>query len=159
MDSEILAQLVQIKWLLVAFVVVLILRVCFRTWSEVRASGGLDAMFSDRNEFAERARTFLEQGRHSEALELAQNRIKRFPGDALAFWYHATAAHRLGNLAEALASLRKAQDLQPDWSASHVRPFIEAIESQGLVAVPKVELNVITPSVLNSQDVPPTPSK
>jgi hypothetical protein len=156
MDTEVLAQLVQIKWLLVAFVAIALLRVGFQTWWKIKSSGGFDAMMSDEREFPEHAHLLLDQGKHAELLALAQSRATQFPGDALAFWYHATAAYRLGNRAEALASLRKVQNLQPDWVSTHVRPFIEEIEIQGPPPQPAPVLRAIVPSVPTSQDVPPT---
>jgi hypothetical protein len=156
MDNEVLAQLVQIKWLLVVFVAISVLRVGFQTWWKIKSSGGFDAIMSDEAEFPERAHSLMDQGKHAELLALAHNRTTQFPGDALAFWYHATAAHRLGDRAEALASLRKVQNLQPDWVSTHVRPFIEEIELHGVPPQPAPVLRAIVPSVPTSQDVPPT---
>ena len=151
MDLEILSQLVQIKWLVVLFVIVGLLLAMLRAWMSLNSSGGFAAAFSDRSDFPERARTLMDAAQDIELLALAEKRTKQFPGDALAFWYHATAAYRLGKRAEAIASLRKAEFLQPQWGAAHVRPFIEAIESQGPVTA---NLYAITPSVPGSQDVP-----
>ena len=155
MDSEILGQLVQIKWLLAVFVVLLTVRAALRTWSEFRASGGKEALLSNHSGFAARAQALLDQGRHAELVALAQQRCNQFPGDALAFWYHATAAYRVGGAADALTSLRKAQELQPDWSATHLRPFIEAIEAEGVTFTRSAELYVVAPNAPINAPAPP----
>jgi hypothetical protein len=149
MDNEIYLQLVQIKWLLMIFVGVALLRVGIAMWWDVKSRGGIVAVFQPRD-FPVHASTLLEQNKNEECLQLAQSRIIQFPGDALAFWFKAHAAYRLGKHAEALASIRKVEDLRPDWVSTHVRPFIDYLESQG-PRRPASELHVVTPST------PPNP--
>src|SRR5947209_1388408 len=153
MDQEIVAQLLQIKWLLAVFVSVVIVRQLLRACWEFRRSGGIDALSKDIG-FPHRLQALLERGKNDDALALAQKRCREYPGDALAFWFHATAAYRVGKLSEAVASLRRAQELQPDWGSTHVRPFIEAIEAGG--TPPKAELYVVNPLAAIQPAAPPT---
>jgi uncharacterized protein HemY len=127
-DADILSQLVQIKWLLVVFVAVTLLNTIFRTWVDLRKSGGLRRMLRDT--FEREARALLDAGRYPELLVLARARCEDVPGDAWAFWYHAIAAHRVGDNDTALRCIRKAGELQPDWRESHVEPFIRAIAQE-----------------------------
>ena len=127
MDADILSQLVQIKWLMVALVVGVLLLAGVRTWIDVRRSGGPRELL--RRSFADRARSLHEEGRAAELLVLARARCADVPADAYAFWYHAHAAHRLGDIQTALQSIRKVGELQPDWREDYVNPFIRAIDT------------------------------
>jgi hypothetical protein len=148
-----LSQLVQIKWLLAVFVGFLVVRAAFRVWWEFKGSGGMDALLSNHSGFAARAQALLDQGRHADLVALAQERCAQCPGDALAFWCHATAAYRVGKIADAIVSLRKTQELQPDWGATHVRPFIEAIEAQGVASARSAGLYVVPTAAPNRVDL------
>jgi hypothetical protein len=126
MDAELLSQLVQIKWLVVALVVGVLFLTGIRTWIDVRRSGGPRELL--RQSFADRARSLLEEGRAAELLALARVRCTDVPADAYAYWYHAHAAHRLGDIPTALQSIRKVGELQPEWREAYVEPFIRAID-------------------------------
>lgn len=125
MDASILSQLLQIKWLLVAIAIVAVLGAVSRIRMEYMRSGGAERMLRDR--FSARAYRLLDAAKHQELLELSKSRCIEFPGDATAYWYHALAAHRLGDSATALASMHKVGELQPDWREGYVLPFIRSI--------------------------------
>jgi tetratricopeptide (TPR) repeat protein len=155
MDSEILVQLVQIKWLLVAFVAIVVFRACLSAWTEIMKLGGFHPAKLLRSSFLEEARGLLEAGENAKALIVAEHRIKQAPGDAYGFWFHATAAYRVGNMPAALRSLRKVAELQPDWGITHVQPFIQAIEAQTSPHGQKADLRVLTPNPAFNTDAPP----
>ena len=108
-----------------------------------------------RSSFLEETRGHLEAGENAKALTVAEHRIKEAPGDAYGFWFHATAAYRLGNLPAALRSLRKVAELQPDWGITHVQPFIQAIEAQTGPHGQKAELRILTPNLASKTGAPP----
>jgi tetratricopeptide (TPR) repeat protein len=155
MDSETLQQLTQIKWLLVGFLAVVVFRVCVAIWTEVMKLGGFHPSKLLRSSFLEEARGLLEAGENAKALLVAERRIEEAPGDAHGFWFHATAAYRVGNMPAALRSLRKVAELQPDWGITHVQPFIQAIEAQTSPHGQKADLRVLTPNPASNPDAPP----
>ena len=91
MSEEALSQIVQIKWLMVALVVVVFAFAALRTLAEIRRLGGMNRLV--RESFADSARR-LEDGRHEDLLTLSVSRFQEAPGDGLAYWYHAMAAYR-----------------------------------------------------------------
>ena len=125
MDASILAELVQIKWLLVAITMVAVLGAAFRIRMEYRRSGGPHRLLRDH--FTTEAYQLLDEAKHQELLELSKSRCTEFPGDATAYWYHALAAHRLGDRTTALASIKRVEELQPDWREGTVLPFIRGM--------------------------------
>ena len=128
MDTEVLRELVQIKWWLVVFVTTALLLGAFRAWIEVRRSGGLNELL--RQSLASRAKSLLEEDRAAELRALAEARFREAPADVYAFWYHAQAAHRLGDTTAALNSMRRVGQLQPDWREGYVEPFIRALDGK-----------------------------
>jgi hypothetical protein len=130
MDSQVLDQLVQIKWLIAVLAIGVLFLSGIRTWVEVRRTGGPRELL--RRGFVARAQSLLEQGRAAELLTLARDRCSDLPGDPYGFWYQAHAAHRIGDIATALQSMETVGQLQPDWRESHVEPFIRALESDSL---------------------------
>ena len=125
MDADILSQLTQLKWLLASLVGLMLLIAAIRVLDLIRKAGGVDRIIPD--DFAGRAHALLNDSRYSELLELARMRIDERPGDVYAYWYHAMAAYRLGDIDTSLRSMRKTGELQPDWRESHVDPFIQAL--------------------------------
>jgi len=127
MDAEILRELVQIKWLIAALVTGVLSLAAIRIWIDVRRTGGPRELF--RREFAQRAKLLLDEGRAGELLNLSEARLQEVPADAFAFWYHAHAAYRLGDISMALTSIKKVGELKPDWRETHVEPFIRALSA------------------------------
>jgi hypothetical protein len=125
MNAQVLSELTQIKWLLVVFVMVAVAGIGLRMWAESLRSRGLGQLLKES--FGRRAGQLLDEARYQELLSLAQSRCKEAPGDAYAFWYHAVAAHRVGDAATALQSMRKVGELEPSWRESHVDPFVSAL--------------------------------
>lgn len=154
MNAEVLAQLGQIKWLLVVFVAVALVLAILRTWADMRRLGGARRLV--RESFAERARTLLDEGSHAELLALARSRYEEAPGDASAYWYHAMAAYRAGDTATALQSIRKAGELQPDWRESHVDPFVRAVSLDD--SEPPQRSSALPATVEKAPGAPPVPN-
>lgn len=154
MDAEILNQLIWIKWLLVAISLALVVFALGMAWAAVVSSRALKTSTTEQP-FSEKAKQLLDKGLHAEARALSEERIRAYPGDAHALWFHAVACHRLGEPATAIRSLRKARDLQPDWGQSYVAPLIAAIEAQSSTPS-KGDLRVITPNPSVNPDAPPS---
>lgn len=131
MDAEILHQVVQIKWLIVALVVGVLSLGVLRNLVYLHHVGFL---FPD---FARRARRLLDAGDASKLLALADARIKEAPGDPFAHWYRAQAAQRLGDLASALQSIHRAGELSPHWRENFIEPFVRTLGAGGTAATPE----------------------
>src|SRR6266571_1861291 len=154
MDAEILSQLVWIKWLLVAIAVTFVAIAGAMAWAGVVSARALKTSKTEQP-FAEKAKHLLEKGLHAETRALSEERMRAYPGEAHALWYHAIACYRLGEMSTAMRSLRKAKELQPDWADTYVSPLMAAIETQGSTSS-KVDLRVITPNPSVNQDAPPS---
>ncbi len=128
MDAEILRELVQIKWWIAALVVGVLSLAVLRTLIDVKRSGGPREVL--RRSFASRAKSLLESSDSKQLLALAEERLRATPGDAYAHWYHAQAAHRLGDVAAAVESIRRVGDLQPEWRETYVEPFMRALGAE-----------------------------
>lgn len=146
MDSEILVQLTQIKWLLVVYVMVMLIANGIRIYSQFLQNGGLGVSKFLRSNAVDDTRALLDAGEDAKALTAAEILITKAPGDATGFWLHATATYRTGNMLVALHSLRRAAVLQPDWDVGYVQPFILAIESQLNSSKQEADLDLLTPS-------------
>lgn len=94
--------------------------------------------------FPDRARMLLDQDKAEEAIALAEERISKFPADGLAYWYLGKACYRVGDFQRALASVLRAQELQPDWHVSDTAPFIQTIQEKLAENATKPELKVVT---------------
>ena len=154
MDVEILNQLIWIKWVLFVIASALVVFALGMAWAAVISSRALKTSTTEQP-FPEKAKQLLDKGLHAETRALSEERIRAYPGDAHALWFHAIACHRLGDSGAAVRSLRKARDLQPDWGESYVAPLIAAIEAQGGTSS-KGELRVITPNPSVNPDAPPS---
>src|SRR4051794_10897896 len=109
MDTEALNQLVQIKWLLVVFVGVVLVNVAARTWLESNRRN------LGQSSFRRNAQDLLEEAKYRDLLSVAAARCREAPGDMYAFWYHAYAAHGMGDVVTAKQSMRRVGELAPDW--------------------------------------------
>lgn len=126
MDNETLGQLVQIKWLIVVFVVVALLNFAARAWLEFNRS----FRSLEQSSFRRNAQDLLEKARYRELLSLADERCREAPGDAYAFWYHAYGAHGIGDVATARQSMQRVAELAPDWREGYAEPFIRGLSIQ-----------------------------
>ena len=127
MDAEALNQLVQIKWLLVVFVTVAVLGAAARILLEFSRSKALRTL--GQPNFKRTAQNLLEKAMYRELLDVAAARCREAPGDAYAFWYHAYAAHGIGDVSTARQSMQQVGDLAPDWQEAYVEPFIRGLRS------------------------------
>jgi cytochrome c-type biogenesis protein CcmH/NrfG len=156
MDAAALNQLVQIKWALFAIAVCVVLFTVVGSvflWSMAE----LPEILKGRLSFSDRAKKLLDQSKLDELIDLCRKHIDEFPGDAHGYWFQGQADFRKGNLRHALVSLRKVEELQPDWDAAHTRPLIELIEKRLSEPGEKRDLRVVvTPNSQPNTDVPPS---
>lgn len=154
METEILNQLMWIKWLLIVIVaaivfgaigIVILARVFVKLPEQIKG----DISFPDR------ARMLLDQGKPEEVISLSENRISKFPADSHAHWFLGQACYRAGDLRRALMCLRKTQELQPEWESSYTGPLIRAIEERLAEGSSKAELKVITSHPAFEKAAPP----
>jgi cytochrome c-type biogenesis protein CcmH/NrfG len=128
-DTQIIQQLVWIKWLLIALGVEVGLFLVI--------AGALAVSFirhiqnqTRHHSFQELAKKLLDLGKPEEVLALAELRAAEYPADAYAFWFIAHASYRLGNMDRALFSLKKTRELEPRWEDEHIAPLMRAIEEK-----------------------------
>ena len=155
MDASVLPHLVVIKWALVVIAACLIV-ITVGAFSVSWSLTALPDLMKGRVSFADQAKKLLDQGKLDELIDLCRKHIDEFPGDAHGYWFQGQADFRKGNLRHALVSLRKVEELQPDWDAVHTAPLIQVIETRLADSGEKRELKVVTPSVSPETDVPPS---
>ena len=59
--------------------------------------------------FSDRAQELLDQDKATDLIQLAEERVLKFPADSHAHWYLGNACYRVGDLQRALVCLRKTQ--------------------------------------------------
>ena len=152
MDAASLAQLTQIKWALVviagAFVVMAI-----ATLGALWGMAQLPSVVKGKASFADQAKRLLDKGELDSLLELCDQHIAEYPGDANGYWFQAQADYRKGKLRRAVASLRRVRELQPDWEETYIAPLMQVLEERLERGADKPDLRVLTP------DPPPEPKK
>lgn len=117
---------------------------------------GRNASRHARGDFSRKGQELLHREKYKDVVELGVKHLERFPGDANSQWLVAQAQMRLGNLSEALAHAKKAQQLQPDWEAHYTGAFISYVEQELAKARGKPDLRVVPPNPSPQPDAPPS---
>jgi hypothetical protein len=105
--------------------------------------------------FADQAKRLLDKERFEELMDMCRKHIDEYPGDAHGYWFQGQADFRRGNLRHALVSLRKVEQLQPDWDAN-TRPLIDVIERRLSQPGENHDFKVISPNNPPMPDTPPS---
>lgn len=131
-DSQILAELVQIRWLLVAIFLAMFLAILFFVVTvamRVRQANTTALLQIRDNLLAEIA--LLEvKGKYEEMVEKSGTALASYPNDLMANWYSAIANHQTGNYGAALSALGKIKEINSVWSADAVDEFIAEIRAE-----------------------------
>jgi len=114
-------------------------------------------LLRSRMTFADEAKLLLDQGRLEKLVQLAENRIEQYPGDAEAWWYMGQGAYRTGQYRRSLNALRKVLDYQPAWPG--IKELIEVIEDKLAKGAEVPELKIVTPSATPTREEVTRPSK
>lgn len=113
--QELASDISQLKWMLsvvAALLGLVVVMLVFAFTMLVKAVKNTEQRVESRL-FRDQADNFLDGERHNELVELAKERVKQAPGDAMAHFYLATALYRLGSLVEAKQSYLRAGELDP----------------------------------------------
>jgi len=145
METEILTQLIWIKWLLIFTVIVIAIAAASMVALAWFASKIPEQMMKE-NSFHDQAQALLDQGKSEELIGLAEERVSKFPADSYAYWFLGQACYRIGNLKHALNYLRKAQDIRPEWESTYTGPLVRVIEEKLAEDTGKPDLKLIKPN-------------
>ncbi len=131
MDSQILVELINIKWLLIGLLICfLILVVVIAGSVYINLSFRRNAIHAElRQDFISEAQRHLDKGRFDELLKVSRKRVSEFPHDVSALWYLGQAHYQKEEYAPALDAFTKAQQLDPTWQKFSIEDYIEEIRS------------------------------
>jgi hypothetical protein len=131
-ENEVLAELVQIKWLLGGLFVAVLLSIVFfmaATALRVRTSN-TQALLLIRDNLLAELNLIESAGNYEQMLSKAEELLGSYPNDLMANWYHARANHKTGNLGAALSALGRIKSINNVWSTEAVEEFVAQIKSE-----------------------------
>lgn len=131
MDTDILVELTQIKWTLVAIFVAIFVMILYYIVSlafRVRKTNTQGLLLIRENYVAELS--LLEsRGNYEELMSKSEEMVEMFPSDLLANWYSALGYYKNNQLGAALSALGKVKQINSTWCAESVDALIEEIRS------------------------------
>ena len=119
----------QIKWLMVAFILVLTAGfggIMFLIYSLKRMS----RFESHATDFRKKAHHLLDKNDLDQVIKLTQNKIKTYPNDLYAHWYLAQAYYRKKEWHKSLQEFHLIHEIAPSWRDDYVDPYIYAIREK-----------------------------
>ena len=132
MERQILAELVQIKWSLVAIFVAIaliilyyLIAVAFRI-----KKGNTEALLMLRETYIAELSLLESKGEYDELLAKSEEMVNLFPADLLANWYFAIGNYKKNQLGAALSALGKVKQINGAWSSEAVDALMEEIRSE-----------------------------
>ena len=132
MERQILAELVQIKWSLVAIFVAIaliilyyLIAVAFRI-----KKGNTEALLMLRENYIAELSLLESKGEYEELLAKSEEMINMYPADLLANWYFAIGNYKNNELGAALSALGKVKQINGAWSSEAVDALMEEIRSE-----------------------------
>lgn len=132
MERQILAELVQIKWSLVAIFVAIaliilyyLIAVAFRI-----KKGNTDSLLLVRETYIAELSLLESKGEYEELLTKSEEMVNLFPADLIANWYYAIGNYKNRQLGAALSALGKVKQINGAWSADMVDALMEEIRSE-----------------------------
>lgn len=127
--AEILAQLKQIKWMLV-----FVLSIFFLGLVGILILIRLTRKAMDEepfiNSFKDRASALLDKDDLEGVISVSQEKLKAYPKNMYAHWYLAQAYFRREEYAKALEALTTISENAPSWKDHYVDPYIEEIQDR-----------------------------
>lgn len=132
MEQELLTQVTQIKWSLVAIFVAIVIIILYYLISiafRVKSANTQGLLMVRENYVAELS--LLEsRGEYEELLVKSEQMLGLFSNDLLANWYSAIGHRKNHQLGAALSALGKIKQINGSWSAETVDSLIEEIKSE-----------------------------
>ena len=132
MERQILAELIQIKWSLVAIFVAIaliilyyLIAIAFRI-----KKGNTESLLLLRETYIAELSLLESQGEYEELLTKSEEMVDLFPADLLANWYFAIGNYKNRQLGAALSALGKVKQINGAWSAETVDALMEEIRSE-----------------------------
>jgi len=132
MDSTILSELIIIRWLLIALVIlftIALLVFVIRNIFELKMRKGAISL-QMRDYLIAQAQLHESQGEYIEFLETSEKLLELYPDDVNANWYYALSNYKTGHLGEALGTLARIKLLDPAWSKDTIDEYIDIIKSE-----------------------------
>lgn len=132
MERQILAELVQIKWSLVAIFVAIaliilyyLIAVAFRI-----KKGNTESLLLLRETYIAELSLLESKGEYEELLTKSEEMVNLFPADLIANWYYAIGNYKNRQLGAALSALGKVKQINGAWSAEAVDALMDEIRSE-----------------------------
>jgi tetratricopeptide (TPR) repeat protein len=127
--KDILAELVQIRLLLVTLVVIWGVFVVIGIWIIVTVRRARNNLFNDAatSKFRSDAEVLLNRGAYTMLKDQAKTRVDSYPHDVWALYYLGIAELRLEAYVQARSYLSKALELNPGWEDA-IKPYIDEAE-------------------------------
>lgn len=132
MDSQILSELVNIRWLLLGLftigLVVLIFGAVLMigTWHNRKAT--IDLRMRDIK--IAQAQLYESNGEYPEFLKASTELVELYPKDILANWYFAISSYKNNHLGTALSALGQVKQIDAAWCRDVVDEYIDTIKSE-----------------------------
>lgn len=132
MDSQILEELIRIKWISLATFVALLLSIIYvAVITALRVKGAnTKSLLMLRDEYATELSLLEIKGDYGVMLEKAEEMVQAFPNDLLANWYLAVSQDRTKQYGAALSSLGRIKEINPSWSADLVDDLISQVKGK-----------------------------
>jgi hypothetical protein len=131
-DRQILAELVQIKWSLVAIFVAIsliilyyLIAVAFRI-----KRGNTKSLLLLRETYIAELSLLESKGEYGKLLTKSEEMVKLFPADLLANWFSAIGNYKNGQHGAALSALGKVKQINGAWNTKMVDALMQEIRSE-----------------------------
>ncbi|MDH4314682.1 MAG: hypothetical protein OEW68_07560 [Gammaproteobacteria bacterium] len=131
MDADILNELEQIKWILLALFVcvfVMILYFVIATAMRVRKAN-TDSMLFVRDNFLAEMSLLESQGNYDALRKKSEDMLTLYPNDLLANWFNAIGNYKTGQLGAVLSAFGRIKQINSAWSAETVNELILEVKS------------------------------
>tara|TARA_R110000782_G_C14644139_1_gene396016 strand:- start:41 stop:466 length:426 start_codon:yes stop_codon:yes gene_type:complete len=132
LEHEILAEITQIKWTLVAIfaaIVIVILYNLIAVSFRVKATN-TQGLLMVRDNFVAELSLLESKGEYEELLAKSDEMLSHFSNDLVANWYSAIGHYKNHQPGAALSALGKIKQINSAWSAEAVDSFVEEIKSE-----------------------------
>ncbi|MGB5257368.1 MAG: hypothetical protein WBN07_00830 [Woeseiaceae bacterium] len=132
MERQILAELVQIKWSLVAiFLAIALIILYYLIAIAFRIKrGNTESLVLLRETYIAELSLLESKGEYEQLLTKSEEMVNLFPADLIANWYYALGNYKNRQLGAALSALGKVKQINAAWSADSVDALMEEIRSE-----------------------------
>jgi hypothetical protein len=131
-ERDMLAELVQIKWIMLALFVAVFLTIVFFAVAmafRIRTTNAKSLLFI-RDNFLVEMSLLESKGDYDGLLVKSIEMLETYPNDLLANWYNAWGNRKTGQLGAALSALGRVKTINSAWSVAAVDGMIAEIKSE-----------------------------